>query len=100
FGAVGVLSWMIVWMRRSSHSIQGNLHRQADSALATGRLIGLAAIAFVAVFREGVETMLFLWGVVVQRGMQLATMPLVGAGLVGAGRAGATARPFFRGFFL
>ncbi|HSV08611.1 MAG TPA: FTR1 family protein [Candidatus Binatus sp.] len=98
FGAVGVLSWMIVWMHRSSHSIQGNLHRQADSALATGRLIGLAAIAFVAVFREGVETMLFLWGVVVQRGMQLATMPLVGAGLVGAGLAVATAWLFFRGF--
>src|SRR5262249_2792531 len=87
FGALGGLSGMVVWMHGTPGSIQGDLHRQADWALATGRLIGLAAIAFVAVFREGVETVLFLWGVVVQRGVQLATMPLVGAGLVGAGLA-------------
>ena len=98
FGAVGVLSWMVVWMHRNARDIRGDLHRQADTIFATGRLIGLAAIAFVAVFREGVETVLFLWGVVVQRGAQLATMPFVAAGLTGAGLAVVTAWLFFRGF--
>jgi high-affinity iron transporter len=98
FGAVGVLSWMVVWMHRNSRSIRGDLHRQADSVLATGRLIGLAAIAFVAVFREGVEMVLFLWGVAVQRGAQLAAMPVVAAGFVGAGLAVASAWLFLRGF--
>src|SRR6266403_942545 len=65
--AVGVLSWMVVWMHRNARQIGGDLRRRADRALATGRLVGLAAIAFAAVFREGVEAVLFLWGVVVQR---------------------------------
>jgi high-affinity iron transporter len=98
FVAVGVLSWMVLWMHRNARSIRGDLHRQAERVLATGRLVGLAVIAFVAVFREGVETVLFLWGVVVQRGAQLAAMPLVAAGLGGAALAVATAWLFFRGF--
>ena len=97
FLAVGVLSWMVVWMSRNARAIRGELHRKADRALEAGRLVGLAAIAFIAVFREGVETALFLWGVVVQRGATLAVAPLVGAGLAGAALAVATAWLFFRG---
>ena len=98
FVAVGVLSWMVVWMHRNARGLRGDLHRQADEALATGRLVGLATIAFVAVFREGVETVLFLWGVVVQRGVQGSVIPLLAAGLGGAALAVGTAWLFFRGF--
>src|SRR5437667_8606262 len=49
--AVGVLSWMVVWLHRTARQMGGDLRRRADRALATGRLVGLAAIAFVAVFR-------------------------------------------------
>src|SRR5881409_3527961 len=87
--AVGVLSWMVVWMHRNARQMGGDLRRRADRALATGRLVGLAAIAFAAVFREGVEAVLFLWGVVVQRG---------DVGVAGAGLAAGTAWLFFRGF--
>src|SRR5206468_1861043 len=47
--AVGVLTWMVLWMQRNARGMRGNLHRRADEALATGRLAGLATIAFVAV---------------------------------------------------
>ena len=97
FLAVGVLSWMIVWMNRHARAIRGNLHEKADRALAGGRLVGLATIAFVAVFREGVETVLFLWGVVLERGGH-GVMPLLAAGVGGALLAVATAWLFFRGF--
>ena len=52
--AVGVVSWMVVWMHRHASGLRGELYRKADEVVETGRLIGLATIAFVAVFREGV----------------------------------------------
>lgn len=97
FLAVGVLTWMVLWMHRNARGLSGDLRRRADAALATGRLLGLATVAFTAVFHEGVETVLFLWGVVVQRGGATA-IPLVTAGLLGAALAVATAWLFFSGF--
>ena len=97
FLAVAVLTWMILWMHRNAAGLGGELRRKADQALATGRLVGLATIAFVAVFREGLETVLFLWGVLVQRA-DLTALPFVAAGLGGAALAVATAWLFFRGF--
>ena len=96
FLAVGVLTWMIVWMHRNAAGLGSDLRRKADAALARGRLVGLATIAFVAVFREGLETVLFLWGVLVQR-TDLTALPFVAAGLGGATLAIATAWLFFRG---
>ena len=98
FLAVGVLSWMVVWMNRHARAIRGDLQRKADAAVATGRLFGLAVIAFVAVFREGVETVLFLWGVVAGRTAGAPALPLAVGGLAGAGLAVVTAWLFFRGF--
>ncbi len=98
FLAVGVLSWMVLWMDRNARGLRGELHSKAEQVLATGRLVGLATIAFVAVFREGVETVLFLWGVAVQRGAELTATPLLAAALGGVGLAVGTAWLFFRGF--
>jgi high-affinity iron transporter len=97
FLAVAVLSWMVLWMGRHARAIRGELHRKADRVLEGGRLFGLAVIAFVAVFREGIETVLFLWGVVVQQGAAVAIVPLLGAGLAGSVLAIGTAWLFFRG---
>jgi len=97
FLAVAVLTWMGLWMHRNAAGLGGDLRRKADQALATGRLVGVATIAFVAVFREGLETVLFLWGVLVQRA-DLTALPFVAAGLGGAALAIATAWLFFRGF--
>jgi high-affinity iron transporter len=58
--AVGVLTWMIFWMRRQGARIKSELQERVDTALGTGGL-ALAAVAFFAVLREGVETALFLF---------------------------------------
>lgn len=58
--AVGVLTWMIFWMRRQGGRIKGELQQKVDSALVAGGW-ALAALAFFAVLREGIETALFLF---------------------------------------
>lgn len=61
FLAVGVLTWMVFWMRRQAINIRGELQAQIQSALTRGSSFGLIAIAFLAVVREGIETVLFLF---------------------------------------
>ena len=67
--AAGVLSTMIVWMARN-RNISHDLEVKAQSALASDSRagVGLFLLAFVAVFREGVETVLFLYGVMSNQG--------------------------------
>jgi high-affinity iron transporter len=63
--AVGVLTWMIFWMRRNAIKIKGDLQEKVDIAVATGSGFALGLLAFLAVGREGLETALFLftaWG--------------------------------------
>lgn len=75
--AVGVLTYMILWMRRQSRTVAQDIRRGVDEALERGSLIALAALAFVLVFREGLETALFMFGIT-----QTATPPGVAAGAV------------------
>lgn len=63
--AVGVLTWMVLWMQRQSRSIKGELEHKADAAISGGQAFALGSLAFVSVFREGVETALFLSALVV-----------------------------------
>lgn len=58
--AVGVLTWMIFWMRRQGARLRSDLQARVDSALLGGG-IGLATLAFVVVLREGIETALFVF---------------------------------------
>jgi high-affinity iron transporter len=63
FLAVGFLTYMVLWMRRESRSIAGNIRRNVDSAVGRGGGFALALLAFIMVLREGVETGLFLFGI-------------------------------------
>lgn len=58
--AVVVLTWMIFWMRRHAHRLKESLHAQIDAAIESGSTLALAFLAFTAVVREGLETVLFL----------------------------------------
>ena len=82
--AIGIVSFMIVWMRRHSRGLSGQLRESARSALAAGSTAALVAMAFFAVIREGLETVVFLLAV-----FQNADEPLTaGAGaLLGIGCA-------------
>jgi high-affinity iron transporter len=58
--AVAVLTWMLFWMRRQGRAIKGELEHGVDLAISGGGTMALVALAFLAVIREGVETVLFL----------------------------------------
>lgn len=58
--AVGVLTWMIFWMRAQARSFKRNLEAEVQGAMRSGQPRVLFGVVFLAVFREGVETALFL----------------------------------------
>ena len=58
--ATVVLTYMIVWMAKNAQKIKGELQKKIDIALTKGQVYGIVTIAFLAVFREGIETVLFL----------------------------------------
>ncbi|MGC5364016.1 iron uptake transporter permease EfeU [Streptomyces sp. DT24] len=58
--AVGLVTWMVFWMRRTARHLKTELHGKLDAALAMGTG-ALVATAFLAVGREGLETSLFVW---------------------------------------
>ncbi|HSY14548.1 MAG TPA: iron uptake transporter permease EfeU [Jatrophihabitantaceae bacterium] len=60
FFAVGMVTYMVIWMRRHSRDLKGQLEGAAGHALATGSGAALVAMAFLAVLREGLETVVFL----------------------------------------
>lgn len=61
--AVAVLTWMLFWMRRQGRALKGELERGVDAALVAGSTTALASLAFFAVIREGLETVLFLFAI-------------------------------------
>lgn len=58
--AVALVSWMIFWMRRSARTIKADLTGRLTDALGLGPA-AIAALAFVAVIREGVEMVLLVF---------------------------------------
>jgi high-affinity iron transporter len=58
--AVAFVTWMIFWMARNARQLKGTLHSHVDKATDAGAG-AVAAMAFIAVSREGFETALFLW---------------------------------------
>jgi high-affinity iron transporter len=98
--AAAVVTWMLFWMRRQAASVSGELRAAVDRALGEGSLLGLTALAFIAVIREGVETALFLVGQAsaasIGDGEQGALAVLLGA-LIGLAIAVGLGYGFYRG---
>ncbi|HSR34657.1 MAG TPA: FTR1 family protein, partial [Anaerolineae bacterium] len=81
--AAGVLTWMIFWMDRRGRTIQTELEKDVREAAGGGGKWAIFSLAFVAVFREGIELALFLTAAAFTT---TATATLVG-GLIGLGGA-------------
>jgi high-affinity iron transporter len=77
--AACLVTWMAFWMRRQARTIGASLRSQVGEAVATGGGAALAAVAFVAVAREGLETSLFLFASVGDDGV----VPTVVGGALG-----------------
>jgi high-affinity iron transporter len=58
--AVCMVTYMVLWMRRHARDLRGQLEGAASDAVASGSGLALVAMAFLAVLREGLETVVFL----------------------------------------
>ncbi len=66
--ATVILASMVLWMAKAARSIKSQLHDSIDAATGSGdgRGLALAAMAFLAVGREGLESVFFLIATVQQ----------------------------------
>src|ERR1700684_1488729 len=60
--ATGILAAMVLWMAKAARSIKAQLHDSIDAATGSddGRSLALVGMAFLAVGREGLESVFFL----------------------------------------
>jgi high-affinity iron transporter len=58
--AAGVLTWMIFWMQRQAKSFQTELEADVRLAASSKSRKPLFVLAFMAIFREGIELAIFL----------------------------------------
>jgi high-affinity iron transporter len=72
--AVAVLTWMLFWMRRQGRALKGELEHDVDLAITKNTTLALVGLAFVAVIREGIETVLFLIPILQFNGTGLDTL--------------------------
>lgn len=84
--AAVMLLYMSYWLHRQSSikDWQSYISGRSRSAMETGQLVTLGLLSFLAVFREGTETVLFLIGMVNQISLQnLLLGILIGFGVLG-----------------
>ena len=73
--AVGMVTWMIFWMRRTARHLKRDLESSMSEALVLGPL-ALATVAFLTVGREGLETSAIVWSTIIG---STTSGPFVGA---------------------
>jgi high-affinity iron transporter len=95
FVAVALITWHSWWMRQHARAIKGDVQRRLDEARATQRLWIVGLVAFTGVFREGAETVLFLWGLMSQT--TISGWSGVTGGVLGVATAAVLGWAIFRG---
>ncbi len=71
--AAGVLTFMTFWMHKHARTMARELESRSEVALTKGGRVGLGLLAFQAVGREGLETMVFTLAIVFASSRQAAT---------------------------
>jgi high-affinity iron transporter len=101
--AVIVLTSMILWMMKAAKNIRKEVEQRIDVLVDRKQVMGLVSLAFIAVFREGVETVLFaagLAGVTTQADLVVGIgIGLLVAAFLGFGLYAASWRIDLRRFF-
>ena len=79
--AIIMLSWMLLWMTRQSRSLKTDIEGAVTVALAENDAAGITIFSLIciAVLREGIETVLFIFSSVQHSGV--AALGAVGGGL-------------------
>jgi high-affinity iron transporter len=96
--AVIILTYMVVWMSDQAKHLKGKIQQKVDSVLEEKKLWALSFLAFSGVFREGIETVLFMWGILIQNPGTTSFSLAVMSGTFGIILAVLMAWLFFRGF--
>jgi iron uptake system component EfeO len=92
--AVMMVTYMVFWMSRHAGDMKGDLVGAATAALAKGSTRALVMMAFLAVLREGFETVVFL--LAVAQSSQSSALALTGA-LLGIAIAAGIGYGVYRG---
>ena len=110
FSACGVLTYMVFWIDGQCRRVHPDIERRVERAVSRGQYLTMVIIPFVAVLREGMETVLFLHAVAIQHshavswwgGILGASAALAITGLIFIGGKKIPLLVFFRitGFFL
>jgi len=58
--SMAILTTVILWMHENSQAYSEGLKEKVEQAMTQTRTFGLVSLAFISIFREGVETVLFL----------------------------------------
>lgn len=66
--AAGVLTYMILWMHKQAARIKSTMHAKLQLAINRQEVFSLMLLPYVAVLREGAETILFLKAAALQAG--------------------------------
>ncbi|GAB5377935.1 MAG: FTR1 family protein [Acuticoccus sp.] len=59
-GAAIVLTYMAIWMQKQAREATGSAKAHLKEHLSTGNVLGIAFLSFISVWREAMETILFL----------------------------------------
>lgn len=62
-----LITWLLLWMFRQTSFVEG-IRKDVKARIEEGSKFGLFALAFTVVFREGVEIVLFMYGVFTSTG--------------------------------
>ncbi len=58
--AIGMLSWMLIWMTTQARFMKAQVEGTLQKAMATNAGWGVFTLVFIAIVREGFETVLFI----------------------------------------
>ncbi|WP_130730404.1 FTR1 family protein [Komagataeibacter xylinus] len=97
--AVVMLGWHNIWMTRHGREMAGDM-KALGTQVATGQrsLAAMAVVVAVAVLREGVEVVLFLYGIAVST--HSGPVPMLVGGLLGIVAGGGISWLLYRGLIV
>jgi len=93
--AAAMITYVVVWVREARKGLAAHLSARVEAG-AAGPWMGIFLLVFLTVFREGFESVLFLWGLVAGGAAGGITTTLAGA-VAGLGAAVAIAWAVFAG---
>ncbi|GAA3670268.1 MULTISPECIES: FTR1 family iron permease [Acetobacter] len=97
--AVLMLSWHVIWMARHGRELAQQMQQMGAAVSSGSRSLGaMATVVAVAVLREGMEVVLFLYGIAVST--HVGAFSLLSGGLLGVLGGAALSYALYRGLII